>query len=72
MTERVAHLPIWIWHGEADPVIPVDESRAMAAALEAAGADVRYTELEGVGHNAWDPAYGSEELPRWLLAQRRR
>lgn len=69
--EKMAHIPIWIWHGEADPVVPVEESRAMAAALEAAGADVRYTELEGVGHNAWDPAYGSEELPRWLFAQRR-
>lgn len=68
---RLAHLPTWIWHGADDPVVPVEESRAMAAALEAAGGEVRYTELEGVGHNAWDPAYGSEALPAWLLAQRR-
>jgi beta-galactosidase len=68
---RLAHLPIWIWHGDADAVVDVEESRKMAAALRALGADVRYTELEGVGHNAWDPAYGSEELPEWLFAQRR-
>jgi predicted peptidase len=35
------------------------------------GADVRYTEFPGVGHNAWDPAYGNAELWTWLLAQRR-
>jgi predicted peptidase len=72
IARRIAHIPSWIFHGDADPVVPVLESRRMAAALEAAGADVRYTELAGVGHNAWDPAYTLEELPAWLFAQRRR
>lgn len=68
---RVASIPTWIFHGEADTVVPVEQSRQMAAALEAAGADVRYTEIPGTGHNAWDPAYASESLSRWLFAQRR-
>lgn len=71
LAERLRHLPIWIFHGDADPAVPVDESRRMASALEAVGADVRYTELPGTGHNAWDPAYRSEGLPLWLLVQRR-
>ncbi|HEY0591507.1 MAG TPA: prolyl oligopeptidase family serine peptidase [Thermoanaerobaculia bacterium] len=64
-------VPVWIWHGAEDQSVPIDESRRMSAALEAAGGEVRYTELPKVGHNAWDPAYQSEELPRWLFAQRR-
>jgi predicted peptidase len=72
VARRVAHLPIWIFHGDADDVVPVAESRGMAAALEAIGADVRYTEFPGVGHGAWGPAYGLEELPVWLFQQRRR
>jgi predicted peptidase len=72
IARRIAHIPTWIFHGDADPVVPVDESRQMAAALTAAGGDVRYTELAGVGHNAWDPAYTMDELPRWLFVQRRR
>ncbi len=64
-------LPTWIWHGAEDQSVPVEESRRMSEALEKAGADVRYSELAKVGHNAWDPAYQSEELPRWLFAQRR-
>jgi predicted peptidase len=65
-------VPIWIWHGTDDLAVPVTESRAMKAALDAAGGNARFSELKGVGHNAWDPAYRSEELSRWLLAQRRR
>ena len=72
LARAIAHLPIWIFHGDADPIVPVVEAQRMAAALQAAGADVTYTELPGVGHNAWDAAYGSPDLPRWLFAQRRK
>ena len=43
----------------------------MAAALRALGASVHYTELAGVDHNAWDPAYDHAEMVEWLLTQRR-
>jgi len=59
-------------HGDADKSVPVEESRGMAAALKTAGADVRYSELPGVGHNSWDTAYGMPDLAAWLFAQRRR
>ena len=72
MARRVSHLPIWIFHGDADGVVPVEESRRIAAALKAIGADVQYTELPGVGHNAWDPAYDRPDLFEWMLKQRRR
>jgi predicted peptidase len=69
---RIRSLPTWIWHGDADSVVPVEESRRMAEALRADGAKVTYTELPGVGHEAWIPAFDSSELPRWLFAQNRR
>ena len=71
VAKRVAKLPIWMFHGDADKAVPVDESRKMEAALKVIGANVRYTELPGVGHNAWDPAYDSAELASWLFQQRR-
>jgi acetyl esterase/lipase len=43
----------------------------MAGALRAAGAEVQYTELPGVGHESWVEAFESAELPRWLLARSR-
>ncbi len=63
------HLPIRMFHGDADPVIPVTESRRMSEALKAEGADVAYVELAGVGHNAWDRAYGDAALWQWLFQQ---
>jgi predicted peptidase len=71
IARRVSRLPIWIFHGDADPTVPVDASRWMAAALKAIGAPVQYTELPGVGHNAWDPAYGRADVLTWLFQQRR-
>lgn len=63
-------VPIRIFHGSADPIIPVDESRKMAEALRREGADVAYTEYPGVGHDAWTHAYSDESLWRWLFARR--
>lgn len=67
---RLRGLPTWIVHGEADIAVSVVESRRMAEALEATGGPVTYTELPGVNHNAWDPAYQSEAIARWLFEQR--
>ena len=64
-------VPTWIFHGETDQTVPVDESRKAFAALQAAGARVQYSEVPGTGHNSWDPAYGSPKLWTWLFAQRR-
>lgn len=70
--QRLARIPIWLFHGVADDIVPVTESRRLYTALQRAGADVRYTEYPGVGHNSWDPAFGERELWFWLLKQRRR
>jgi predicted peptidase len=71
LAKRLGKLPVWIYHGESDTVVPVEESRKAFAALKAAGGDVHYTEIAGGNHNAWDTAYQSGELPAWLLKMRR-
>jgi predicted peptidase len=53
IARRIGSTPIWIFHGDADDTVSVEESRKMAQALQAAKANVRYTEYPGVGHNAW-------------------
>lgn len=66
---RLSTTPVWIYHGDADVVVPVDESRSMARELRAAGTEVHYTELPGVNHNSWDAAYADDELSTWLFSQ---
>jgi len=72
VARALRHLPVWMFHGSADDIIPVNESRRMNAALRREGADVRYTEYKGVGHNSWERAYAEPELWRWLFTQRQR
>ena len=71
LARQLRQVPTWIFHGEIDPVVSVDESRKAFAALKAAGAPVQYTEVPGTGHNSWDATYGSPRFWAWLLVQRR-
>jgi predicted peptidase len=68
---RRLRLPIWAFHGDDDPVFPVQDTRDVVAALTSAGVPVRYTELAAFGHDVWDVAYYSPEVAAWLFAQRR-
>jgi predicted peptidase len=72
LAAELTDTPIWIFHGTEDPVVPVEGARRMAEALKAVGNDVQFSELPGVGHNAWDPAYSQEELASWIFSQKRR
>jgi predicted peptidase len=71
VAQSLRSVPIWLFHGAADPVIPIDEARHLDEELKKAGATVRYTEYPEVGHNAWDRAYGEAGMWSWLFAQRR-
>jgi predicted peptidase len=62
---------VWAFHGAADTAVPARRSREMIEALRRAGADPRYNEYPGVGHNAWQRAYREPELVEWLFAQQR-
>lgn len=66
---RLAKLPIWCFHGDADQVVPVERSRSMIEAVRAAGGCPKYSELPGVGHDSWTPAYRDPAVLDWLFAQ---
>jgi poly(3-hydroxybutyrate) depolymerase len=67
--EALSMLPLWAFHGDADPVVPVSGSRDMVAALKAEGSSVKYSEYPGVGHDAWTMTYANEEVVDWLFEQ---
>ncbi|HEX8141601.1 MAG TPA: alpha/beta fold hydrolase [Pyrinomonadaceae bacterium] len=71
IARKVGQIPVWVFHGAADKVVPVSESRQMVEALKAMKANVRYSEYEGVGHNVWLKALSEQELFPWMLRQRR-
>lgn len=73
LAQRLKHVPVWIFHGAKDDVVPPREDRLIDAAFRAVGGDVRYTEFPEANHNSWDPAYSqTPELWTWLFSQRRK
>ena len=66
---KIRDVPIWVWHGDRDNVVPFSRSRDMVAALWAVDGCVRYTEVPGCGHAVWKPAYASLDALKWLFDQ---
>ncbi|VTS01161.1 Putative peptidase OS=Singulisphaera acidiphila (strain ATCC BAA-1392 / DSM 18658 / VKM B-2454 / MOB10) GN=Sinac_7486 PE=4 SV=1: Abhydrolase_5 [Gemmata massiliana] len=70
--DKIKSIPCWCFHGDADTAVKVERSREMIDALKKAGAEPKYTEYPKVGHNSWDMAYGTDELYKWLLGQKKK
>lgn len=66
------NLPVWVFHGLRDDVVPARFSREMVEALKAKSGDVHYTEYTTLRHNCWDQAFYDREMQKWLFACRRR
>ena len=65
-------VPIWVFHGAKDDVIPLSSSVEMVEALLALEHDVKLTVYPEAGHvESWEMAYNDPELYEWLLKQSR-
>lgn len=71
VAETLAHVPLWVFHGTEDDLADPEEARSVIRALEAAGAQPRFTEYEGLGHDIWRRPIGDPSVWQWLLSQRR-
>jgi fermentation-respiration switch protein FrsA (DUF1100 family) len=71
LAPNALNLPIRLFHGEADIVVPAQSSRAWQKRLLDAGAPAEYLEYAGARHNAWDFAYRNNGVFDWFASQRR-
>lgn len=70
--EKIAKLPIWVFHGGKDPIVKPERSREMVEAIKKAGGDAKYTEYSNVGHDSWVKAYKDAEMMKWLFEQKKK
>ncbi|HPU34142.1 MAG TPA: PHB depolymerase family esterase [Phycisphaerae bacterium] len=68
---RIKNVPVWAFHGDADPVVPVKRTDEMVEALKRAGGNVKYTCYPGVQHDSWTATYNNPELYEWFLSHKR-
>lgn len=69
--KAVGRVPLWVFQGDADMVVPVDLVRQMVKDLKKSGAQPRYSEYHKVGHDVWVKAFAEPDLVVWLAAQKR-
>ena len=67
---QIAHVPIWVFHGELDQAVNVARSRNMIEALKKAGGKPKYTEYKGEGHAIWTRVVMEPELLPWMFSQK--
>lgn len=69
---RLKEMPVWVFHGAKDDVVPPAESERMVEALKREGnTQVKFTLYPDANHNAWDVTYAKAELYEWFLAHQR-
>lgn len=69
---KIKDLPIWVFHGGKDTIVPPSRSEAMVKALKDAGAaNVKFTLYPDAGHDSWTATYKNPEVWEWLLKQKR-
>jgi predicted peptidase len=69
--KAITRVPLWVFQGDADMVVPVDLVRQMVKDLKKSGAQLRYSEYRKVGHHVWVKAFAEPDLVVWLAAQKR-
>jgi len=66
-------LGVWAFHGAKDPVVKLEESERMVAALKKIGVkDVELTVYPEAQHDSWTETYSNEKLYEWFLKHERK
>lgn len=63
----LSDMPIYMYHGDCDDIVPIQESISMLSSINKHGGNAQLQICYGVGHNAWDTAYAGNALVDWLL-----
>lgn len=59
-------MPIRVYHGGRDDVVPLCQSEAMVNAVKAQGGKIEFTVYDDLSHNCWDRAFEQTDLIEWL------
>lgn len=65
--ENMTRMPLYIMGGTNDTVIPIEQTKAIAQAIEDAGVEVIYEEYD-MGHNCPSYKYYTNDILEWLFS----
>lgn len=68
--QAVGQTPIWLFHGNLDPVVPLREDEILYTAFKGTKSHIRLWIYQGLAHDCWFRAFNEPDVPRWLLTHR--
>ena len=68
MPGSLSQIPAWLFHGDADELVPLAESEIMVRRIKETGGDIKLTVYPGVGHDSWTQTYNNPALYDWFLS----
>jgi poly(3-hydroxybutyrate) depolymerase len=71
LAANLLNVPLRLYHGEADTIVPVAASRAWQKRLLDLAVPAAYTEYPSTRHNVWDLAYTRGGVMQWFAGLRR-
>lgn len=70
VAQRLRTVPVWMFHGALDDLVPPGDDRRLYKAARLAGANMRYSEYPDGNHNAWDATYADPKMWEWMFGKR--
>jgi predicted peptidase len=71
MAYKLKDMPVWVFHGAKDKVVPLKESEDMVDAIREYGGSAKLTVYPEAGHDSWTETYDNQELYEWFLEYRK-
>ena len=65
-------VPLWVFHGDTDNVVPALYSQVMVDALKAGGFNPKFSLYPSVGHDSWTSAFAEPDLFSWIYSHRKK
>ncbi|MBU1078415.1 MAG: prolyl oligopeptidase family serine peptidase [Spirochaetes bacterium] len=69
--KKIVNIPIWVFHGAKDNIVPVKESKNLVRLLKKYNGNVKFTIYPKAGHDSWTKTYKNEELYKWMLKHKK-
>jgi hypothetical protein len=67
----IAGVPLWIFQGGIDELPTQNQTEGYIKRFRDAGANIRYTLYEQIGHGTWNKAFSEADFFSWMLRQQK-
>jgi len=69
---KIKDLPIWVFHGAKDNIVPLSKSEEIVTALKECGGNPKFTIYPDAEHDSWTETYNNPQIYEWLLQFRKK